>query len=400
VRILFLTHRLPYAPNRGDRIRSYHLLRAMRTWAEVDLISLVHDDEEVSHLDEVRPLVSSVRIARVPRLANLARGVIALPTRRALTHVLLRAPDLGSAIADAVRAHAPTVVFAFCTGIAPAALEPPLAGVPLVLDMVDVDSAKWAALAASTAGPRSWIYSREARTLAAFERTIASRANATLVTTERERDTLAEIAPGVTVSVVENGVDVGAFRPPGPPAASSTVVFCGVMNYPPNEDGAIWLAREVWPSVRRAQADARLEIVGSHPTRAVRAVADAAAGVFVTGHVPDVRAYLWKAAVAVAPLSTARGVQNKVLEAVAAGLPVVVTPAVGRGIPAKMQPACDVAETSATFAEAIAKWLAEPPHARRACADRVNLTLLSWERQLASIRPIVERALDSTQHPR
>jgi sugar transferase (PEP-CTERM/EpsH1 system associated) len=272
-------------------------------------------------------------------------------------------------------------------------LESPLAGIPLVLDMVDVDSAKWAALAASTAGPRSWIYSREARTLAAFERTIATRANATLVTTEREREMLAGIAPAATVSVVENGVDVEAFRPPDRPVASSTVVFCGVMNYPPNEDGAIWMAREVWPNVRRAHPEARLEIVGSHPTRAVRALADTAAGVVVTGHVLDVRVHLWKAAVAVAPLRTARGVQNKVLEAVAAGLSVVVTPVVYRGVPAEIQPACDVADAAGTFADAVARSLTEPPHARHARAARVNFRSLNWDHRLMSIRGIFESSL-------
>jgi sugar transferase (PEP-CTERM/EpsH1 system associated) len=392
VRILFLTHRLPYAPNRGDRVRSYHLLRALREWAEVDLISLVHDDEEASHLDEVKPLVSSARIARVSRRANLARGVLALGGRQPLTHALLHTPALSAAIVRAVAVHPPSVVFAFCTGIGPVALAPPLKDLPLVLDMVDVDSAKWSALAGSTSPPASWIYAREARTLMAFERVIAEHARATLVTTELERETLVAIAPGATILAVENGVDIQALRPPGPPVASSTVVFCGVMNYPPNEDGAVWLARHVWPAVRTARPDARLEIVGSHPTRAVRALADTTAGIVVTGQVADVRPHLWAAAVSAAPVRTARGVQNKVLEAVAASLPVVVTPTVYKGVPADIRPACETAETPELFAEALVKYLAESPQVRRARFANLNLLSRSWEHQLGGLRQVFERA--------
>src|SRR5262249_5585341 len=127
------------------------------------------------------------------------------------------------------------------------------------------------------------------------------------------------------------------------PAASQTVVFCGVMNYPPNVEGAIWLAREVWPRVRRAVPSARLELVGASPTPAVPSLASGREDVIVTGHVDDVRAHLWGAAVAAAPLLTARGVQNKVLEAVAAGLPTVVTPVVLDGVPPEVRPGCVMA---------------------------------------------------------
>lgn len=397
MRVLFLSHRLPYAPNRGDRIRSYHILQSMRVWADVDLISLVHDDEEAGHAAEVERFAATVRTVRVRKVPNTLRAALALASGRPLTHALLHSSDLRSAVASAVGAHRPDVVFAFCTGIAPIALEKPLRDIPLVLDMVDVDSAKWATLSALSPPPRSWIYAREARTLARFERTIARCARTTLVTTEAERETLARIAPGAAIEVMENGVDVDSLRPPEPPAESATIVFCGVMNYPPNADGAIWLAREVWPMVRRARPDARLEIVGSNPTRAVRALADPAAGIVVTGAVPDVRPYLWGAAAAVAPLRVARGVQNKVLEAVAAGLPVVVSEAVAVGLPLAVRGLCHTAERSPDWALALARLLQLRSASRGALVPPGIVDALRWNVRLRNLEGTVVRAGQSRE---
>jgi sugar transferase (PEP-CTERM/EpsH1 system associated) len=394
VRILFLTHRLPYAPNRGDRIRSHHILREIRNWADVDLVSLVHDHEEASHVAELSTLVTSVHIAQVPWLPNALRAMVALPTAQPLTHSMLRAPRLSRAIGDAVRAHPPDIVFAYCTGIAPIAFDPPLRDVPLVLDMVDVDSAKWAALAAGNSPPRSWIYAREARTLSHFERKATQRAAVTLVSTAPEAATLACMAPSARIEVVQNGVDVDAWRPPDPPVESSTAVFCGVMNYRPNVDGAIWLATEVWPLVRKVRPDARLQIVGAHPTRAVLALANETARIEVSGAVPDVRPFLWAAAVAAAPLMTARGVQNKVLEAVAAGLPTVVTPEVFKGVPVEIAGACTTAHSAPQFADSLLHWLEQPPDARREHARRAEVAGLSWAGRLSGLRGLLEGVAD------
>jgi len=393
VRVLFLTHRLPYAPNRGDRVRAYHLLRQLRTFADVDLVSLVHDDEESAHVGDVEALATTVTAARTSRIRALTNSALALPTPRPLSHTMLDSPDLLPAIKRVVRAHPPDVVLAFCTGIAHVVVRPPLDAFPLVVDMVDVDSAKWAALAGSSSPPRSWIYAREARLLARFESTIARRAAATLVTTEKERETLRGLAPGARIEVVQNGVDAETLRPPGPPLAGQTVVFCGVMNYSPNVEGAVWLAREVWPRVRQSCPDARLLLIGSFPTREVQQLADAAAGVVVTGHVDDLRPYLWESAVAAAPLHTARGVQNKVLEAVAAGLPTVVTPVVLAGVPAEIRPACVTADGASAFAEALVTFLKRSPLERRSAALQANVNAITWEHRLAPLKDIMASAL-------
>ena len=392
MRVLFLTHRLPYAPNRGDRVRAFHLLREMRHWADVDLVSLVHDPEEASHVRDLDSLASSVRVARVWKPVNAVRGAFGLLSSRPLTHTLLHSGALRRSVQAAVRGSRPDVILAFCTGIAPITLEPPLDGLPLVVDMVDVDSAKWEALAEASSGLRAWVYRREARTLAHFERDIADHATATILTTDVERQLLRRVAPEARIEVIENGVDAEALRPSAKPSADEVVVFCGVMNYTPNVHGVVWMVREVWPMVRQAHPHARLQIVGSNPTSTVESLADPQTGVEVTGRVPDVRPYLWGAALSVAPLHTARGVQNKVLEAAAAGLPVVVTPAVLKGLPPEVHAACASAETAVEFANLVVRWLAEAPDARRARAASAKIQSLSWERRLAPLRWILERA--------
>ncbi|MDP2056114.1 MAG: glycosyltransferase, partial [Acidobacteriota bacterium] len=199
MRILVLTHRLPYAPNRGDRLRAYHMLQGLKQRAEVELVSLVHDDEEASHVEEVRQFVTRVETVRVPKLRNYARSAMTLLGDTPLTHGLLDAPGMTGVLEQVCRRQRPDVVFAYCSGMARFALQPPLAGIPLVLDFVDVDSQKWREMATATSGPLSWIYRREAATLGAFEAKAARHAVAALVVNAREAAIARQLAPEANV---------------------------------------------------------------------------------------------------------------------------------------------------------------------------------------------------------
>ncbi|HYN08811.1 MAG TPA: TIGR03087 family PEP-CTERM/XrtA system glycosyltransferase [Vicinamibacterales bacterium] len=395
MRILFLTHRLPYAPNRGDRIRAYHLLREMARFAEVSLFSLVHDDEEMSHRDRV-PFAHDVTTQRVRRLPNLARGAMRLGSDRPLTHSLLDADGSRAALRKMVADRSPDLVVGFCSGMARYAFEPPLDDRPFVLDMVDVDSVKWERLAKVTRGPVRWIYRREARTLRAFEAAAAMRARTTLVVNERERGALQAIAPAARVLIVPSGIDVDAFRPSDPPVGTPAVVFCGVMNYVPNEHGVGWFAAEVWPLVRAAIPSATFSIVGTSPTRAVKRLAARDSSIRVVGRVPSVQPYLWSSAVSVAPLLLAQGIQTKVFEALASGLPVVVTPAVAAGLPPEVQRICPTAIDPRGFADAVIALLRSTPHERRRHAASAPLDSLAWSEQMRGLEAILREGVSQT----
>jgi sugar transferase (PEP-CTERM/EpsH1 system associated) len=273
------------------------------------------------------------------------------------------------------------------------AVEPPLAGLPFVLDMVDVDSEKWADMGAQAMLPRRWLYRREARTLAAFEVRAAERAHAVTVVTERERDALLALTKTSSIHVVPNGVDVESFATSTPPSEKPVVVFSGMMDYGPNVDAVTWFADRVWPSIRLDRPDARFVIVGARPAAAVQALAARDSSIVVTGRVESVQPYLWEAAVSIAPIRAARGVQNKVLEALAAGLPAVVSGAVASGLPADVvEGGCLVADEPDEFGLAVLGVLGRPAAERRAMALAAGVDALSWDRQLAPIQHILEGA--------
>ena len=388
MRILFLTHRLPYAPNRGDRIRAYHMLREMARFAEVDLVSLVHDADEAGRGGDLAGLAATVQVARVPALRNRAAAVCRLPGGRPLTHLLLDSPAVRPAVARVMRRSPPDVVVAYGSGMARFALEPPLAAVPRVVDLIDVDSAKWARLAESARFPLSAIYRREARILGAFEREIVARASATFVVNQRERALLDE--PD-NVVVLEIGIDRPYYAAPSEPPPRRGVVVTGVFDYQPNAEGALWLVHEVWPLVRARRPDMTLTLAGANPTGPLKAAAGKDPSITVTGSVPDIRPYLWRAELGAAPIHIARGVQNKVLEGVAAGLPFVATRAVFDGLPAAVRPAVTVADTPAAFADAILTSVSDPGTGRAVVAS-LSLDSLSWASTLAPLEGILRAA--------
>jgi polysaccharide biosynthesis protein PslH len=395
VNTLILTHRLPFAPNRGDRIRAFHIIQRLATRGRVHVVSLVHDRAEEAEADTLRRLGVGVSTALVSRRRNTLRAVGCAFNSTPLTHVLLDAPEIQRAIDEALRAQVPDVVLAYCSGVAPLAMAGPLAAFPLILDMVDVDSAKWANYAASSRSPRRWVFSREARCLSRFEASAAHAAFATTVVNERERDTLRKSCPDARVHVVQNGVDVASLTPPDAPAAENRVIFAGVFNYAPNVEAARWFASEVWPRVLVALPDARLTLAGSHPTSTIRRLARTDPTIEVTGSVPDMRPYLWRSAMSVAPIFQAHGVQNKVLEAAAAGLPSVVTTAVWNGLPPEVLPACYRADGADAFARGVIDYLALAPDERRRIAVRADLTRLAWPERLAPLLSLVEEAAAS-----
>jgi sugar transferase (PEP-CTERM/EpsH1 system associated) len=396
MRVWFLTHRLPYAPNRGDRIRAYHILRWLHQRADVDLLSLVHDHDEERAAAEMSARATSVHTGMVPRWRNRLASLVTLPTRRPLTLSLLDAPALRMALQTLRQKSPPDVILAYCSSMAAYAMNPALEGIPVVLDMVDVDSEKWRSLAQK--GPRYLrpIYAREARTLRVFEQRAVRAAQTTIGINERESQALRQLVPGADIVTIGNGIAFDSFAPlseHGGPA--NGVVFCGVMDYPPNEAAALRLIRAIWPLVRAQRPDALLWLVGTGATERMLSAAAGEPSIHITGKVPDVRPFLWRSAVAATPLTTARGVQNKVLEALAAGLPVVVSPVVAEGLPKSVEPGVTVADSDPAFADAICRLLALTPSERHRIAAAADLKALTWERQLEPLWDILTAAAAS-----
>jgi sugar transferase (PEP-CTERM/EpsH1 system associated) len=336
--ILFLCHRLPFPPDKGDKIRAWHMLEHLARRHRVYLATFVDDDADWQYLPVLQELCAEVGAFAFSKSRQKLKTLLHARTGRALTLDYFHDKRLQRWVDDTIAHARIDRVFVFSSSMAPYALRHP--ALPGVLDMVDVDSGKFTAYAAHARFPFSLVWRREGRTLEAFERVAARGFDHTLFVTEQERARFAAIAPDVAprTRVVTNGVDLLRFSPEhafANPFVPDTrnIVFTGTMDYWPNADAAAWFAREVLPRLRERPDAPEFHIVGAHPGRETLLLGRLP-GVHVTGRVPDTRPYLAHASLVVAPLRVALGVQNKVLEAMAMARPLIASPQAFDGVEA------------------------------------------------------------------
>ena len=384
--ILFLAHRIPFPPNRGDKIRSFHILKHLSGLARVHLACFADDEADAAHLAGLREALGGrlgeahVEVRRTSKAAAAARALL---ENKPVSLTLFDSPRL-RAFAHSVLAR-PEVSTAFAFSGQMAQFVP--AGTRLIMDFVEMDSAKFEAYAAE-GGPLAPVHRREAKKLFAFERATAARAEASLFVSDAEaRMFLARLGRGFEgVGSVHNGVDLvyyspSATFPAAPKGEGPLLVFTGQMDYAPNVDAVSWFAGEVLPHVPRA----RFAIVGRSPTETVKRLASER--VIVTGAVPDTRSWLASADVVVAPLRIARGIQNKVLEAMAMAKAVVASPCAFEGIEAMPGRDLLVADAARDQANAINTLLSDPARAAAigAAARRRVEEAYRWDVRLAPL---------------
>jgi sugar transferase (PEP-CTERM/EpsH1 system associated) len=371
--LLLLTHRIPYPPNKGDKIRSFHLLKHLSSCYRVHLGTFIDDAADRRYIPEVRELCGEAYFARLnPPVAKL-RSLWGLISGEPLTLVYYRDRGLDTWAKRILRQRSIARIVVFSSAMAQYADGITMNGVRRVIDFVDVDSDKWCQYARSRRWPMGWVYQRESETLLDYERQVAGRFDACIFVSEPEARLFARLAPEMAerASFVNNGVDGDYFSPtrvyPVPYSPDQKVlVFTGAMDYWANADAVAWFAREVFPLVRQQIPDAYFYIVGARPSAAVCRLTHVP-GIQVTGSVEDIRPYLAHAQLAVAPLRIARGVQNKVLEAMAMGRPVVATPLALEGIAARPGRDVLVADHPRQFADLVVEIM-----------QRGNLASLGW----------------------
>ncbi|QGZ40597.1 sugar transferase (PEP-CTERM/EpsH1 system associated) [Pseudoduganella flava] len=394
--LLLLVHRIPYPPNKGDKIRSWHLLRYLAARYRVHLATFVDDPDDWQYVAHVRKLCASSHFALLnPRRARL-RSLRAVLANRALSLDYYSDGATHAWVRRAMRANGIARVVAFSSPMAQYAQELP--GVRRIVDLCDVDSEKWRAYAAKKPWPASMPYAYEAERLLRHERKVAASCDAALFVSAPEAELFRRLAPesAARIGWFGNGVDTEYFSPAACGASpyqpgEQALVFCGAMDYWPNVDAVQWFANAVLPRIRARVPQVSFHIVGARPTPAVQALAGLP-GVTVTGAVPDVRPYVAHAALSVAPLRIARGIQNKVLEAMAMAKAVVVSPEALEGIDAADGAEVLVAQAAEQYADTIVAALADD--ARRdalghAARGRVAAAY-GWEARLAALDPLLE----------
>ena len=396
--LLYLAHRIPYPPNKGDKIRSWNILRDLAAHYRVHLGCFVDDPMDRVHQPMLEKICASCHFASLnPSFARL-RGLVGLLSGAPITLGYYRDAGLARWIARVLQSREIRRVFVFSSSMAQYVLGGAATRTRRIVDFVDVDSDKWRQYAHAQSWPGSWIYGRESRTLLAFERRAAAVADASLFVSEAEADLFRRLAPESAdrIAALNNGVDLDFFDPkatyPNPFAdGSETLVFTGAMDYWANVDAVAWFARDVLPQIRARRPSAEFCIVGARPAAQVRALATQP-GITVTGRVDDVRPYIAHAALIVAPLRLARGVQNKVLEAMAMSRPVLATPEALEGIEATPGEEVLCASGEAAFAEAALDALADPALAEiGGRARRRAEAAYGWSANLAGLKTILER---------
>jgi len=387
--ILFLTHRVPYPPDKGDRIRSYHLIRHLARNHRLHLACLAWSREEAAAADGLRELCASMEVIRRSEGWAKWSSLTGLVTGRPLTVPYFRSRELQRSVRRLCRDRSIDLVLVFSSGMAQFADR--LSGIPRIIDFADVDSDKWMQYARRTAFPRSLIYALEGRRLRKYEKAAAERFDSCLVISRAEADLLRSFCPHCSLKVVSNGVDLEYFHPQDPSPDSLELVFVGVMDYHANVDGVLFFCRDILPLIRRRIPGATFTVVGGRPTPSVRRLARLD-GVSVAGYVRDVRPYLSRAAVCVVPLRIARGVQNKILEAMACGRPVVTTSRALEGIEARAGRDLLVADEAGSFADLTVELLQDEKlrerigrQARVLVEDRYR-----WERCLRPMDEVIE----------
>lgn len=359
MRILFLSQRVPYPPNRGDKITTWRLVERMKRRHEVRCVAFAHDDADVQAAAELTRLGAPTTALRIDLRRTKLASLPLLLTGKPLTLGAYGSRELQRVVDEL----APSCQVGYAYSSSMGAFLEPHTRLKRVMHFAELDSDKWRQYAERSKWPMSWVYAREHKTLLEFERRIAASFDENVLCTPLEQQVFEREIPGPRSLVLRNGVDLAHYQPKPDLAEPEHLVFVGVMDYLPNIDGCVWFVNEILPRLRAKRPGVRFTIVGSRPTDEVKALASHP-GVAVTGFVDDPREFLARAAVSVAPLRIARGIQNKVLEGLAMGLPVVGTTSATQGVEGEAGRDFLLANTVDEQVAAIERLLADPNFAR------------------------------------
>jgi sugar transferase (PEP-CTERM/EpsH1 system associated) len=389
MRLLFICHRYPFPPKRGGKIRPFNIIRHLsESGHEVHVGSLVRSDIEQQEGDGLEQHCASAFHARVTKPVQAARMVMRLPSRVPSSMGYFYSPELRDHVHRLLNKHSFDAAFVHCSSVAQYVAKIPIRK---HLDFGDMDSQKWLEYSQHKPFPMSLGYRIEGSKLMTEERRLSKVFDQCSATTRGELETLRSLNPSVKGDWFPNGVD-GDFFKPVTDYDPDQISFVGRLDYFPNQQGVIDFANGAFPKIRARRRGARFIIVGAEPPPFIKAL-ERIEGVTVTGTVPDVRPYVTKSALTVAPLFIARGTQNKILEAMSMGVPVVSSTPASKGVDAIAGEHLEVADSAPDVAEKCLQ-LMDSPERRRALSEaglqRVR-THHSWKASMAKFDQILQR---------
>lgn len=399
MRILYLCHRLPFPPIRGGKIRPFNMIRHLAQTHEVTVASLARSAEEEQAGRGLAEHCARYFVERVGAVAAATRMLVRLPSGRPSSFGYFYSPRLARRIRTELEARAYDLVFVHCSSMAPYVTDG--RGPVKVLDFGDMDSQKWLAYGRFKPFPFSLGYFLEGLKLQLEEQELARNFDVCTCTTPAELRTLDGFNTGARTDWFPNGVDAERFRPDGSEYDPDTICFVGRMDYYPNQEGMVRFCEQVLPLVRERHPSVKLTIVGADPSRRIRALGDLP-GVTVTGSVPEVQPYVRRAALTVAPLSIARGTQNKILESMALGVPTVCSDLAAGGVDATPGEHILTAGNPREFAAAVLRLLEDPAERRRfsEAARARMLSHHSWEGSMRRLDRILATCFNEPRETR
>jgi polysaccharide biosynthesis protein PslH len=393
VKILYLAHRVPYPPNKGEKIRTFHQIKHLSKNHTIHLCTFVDDPDDVPHAATLRKYCASVEVVYRSRTAGTYyRAVLAFLKGLPLSVPFFYRTALARKVIQMLAAERFDCIIGSSSSMAQYVST--CSNVPKILDLIDVDSEKWRLYARRHSFPLSFIYQLEGERLARYEKEVAQIFDHCFLISQEEERLFRKRMSGHSVSVISNGVDIDYFSPSAVVSETSrpTIVFTGVMDYFPNVDAVRYFCRDIFPVVLGRAPKARFYIVGRNPTRRVKELGRQE-NVVVTGEVADVRPYLAQATVSVAPFRLARGIQNKILESMAMGVPVVGTTEAFKGIATVPQGGIRIANDTSSFAQEVVACLQGDKEARYNAgqhARRYVERYHRWEDQGAKLERLIE----------
>lgn len=396
MKILYLCHRFPFPPKRGGKIRPFNMIRHLSQRHEVTVVSLARSAQEAEEGQGIAPYCGQFEIAKVRESIQTLRMITRLPTTIPSSMGYFYSADLARRIRRLLGEKRFDLIFVHCSSVAPYVKD--VADVTKILDFGDMDSQKWLEYARFKPFPLSAGYRLEGMKMLRAERRLAEHFDMCTATTRAEWETLEGYGTGVRTDWFPNGVDSEYFTPSDQPYDPDTISFVGRMDYYPNQECMFDFCARTLPLLRQVRPSLRLLIVGADPSPAVRKLGEIP-GVTVTGSVPDVRPYVWRSAAMVAPLNIARGTQNKILEAMSMGVPVISSKLAGGGVDAVPEVHLLIAETPEEYAEAILRVVESPSERNRlSVAGRERmLSRHNWAHSMERLDGIIERCMQDKE---
>jgi len=386
--LLFLCHRIPFPPNKGDKIRSFNMLKALSQFYDIYLACFVDDPFDWQYADKLDKYCQQKLLIKQNKTLSKIKGLQAFLSGEAISVPYYYSREMSKWTSDIITIHKIKQVFVYSSSMAQYVEGERYSQLNRIIDFVDVDSDKWNQYSEGKTGLARWVYKREWRKLQLLENKIAKEFQHSLFVSPQEANLFKQQVPesvGLKVSGMLNGVDTFFFDPQSPDIKAMKenidVVFTGAMDYWANVDAVIWFCRKVWPLIRTKHPNASFYVVGGNPDAQLRAL-DGKQGIIITGRVVDVRPYIHGAKVVVAPLQIARGLQNKVLEAMSMAKPIVVTNMAIEGIEGRNEDV-RVSDDPQLFCDQVCDYL---EHSRTAGQSRQwILNNLQWNESLSRL---------------